>query len=48
MNTNRQLSRESVKRMISKAIVDRELLPGERIVETKIARELNVSQAPVR
>ena len=34
--------------MISKAIVNRELLPGERIVETKIAREMNVSQAPVR
>jgi len=48
MVSNRQLSKESVKRMISKAIIDKELLPGSRIVETKIARELNISQAPVR
>ena len=48
MENRRQLSKETVKSVISKAIIEKELLPGERIIETKIARELNVSQAPVR
>ena len=48
MVNKRQLSKETVKSVISRAIINRELLPGERIIETKIARELNVSQAPVR
>lgn len=37
-----------IKKYIEKKILTGELKPGERIVETKVAKELNVSQTPVR
>ena len=39
---------EGVKDRILTWILDGELAPGSRIVETRVARELGVSQAPVR
>jgi DNA-binding GntR family transcriptional regulator len=49
---NRSLTRvvlsEQVKEYIVEAILNGEFQPGERIVESALARELGVSQAPVR
>jgi DNA-binding GntR family transcriptional regulator len=39
---------ERVKEYIVEAVLSGELKPGERIVESSLARELGVSQAPVR
>lgn len=40
--------RNDVSRKIRESIFSNELKPGERIVETKLAKELGVSQSPVR
>jgi DNA-binding GntR family transcriptional regulator len=40
--------RDRISDLIRRAILRGELRPGERIVESRIARELGVSQAPVR
>lgn len=40
--------RMKVKRYIMSMITSGELKPGDRLVETRLAKELNVSQAPVR
>ena len=39
---------DSVRDYLRDQIISRELLPGERLIETRIAKELGVSQAPVR
>jgi DNA-binding GntR family transcriptional regulator len=39
---------DQVKDFIVGAILDGELLPGDRVVESALARELGMSQAPVR
>ena len=44
----RPLYRDQIRHAINKAIISGELKPGDRIVETKWARELGVSQSPVR
>jgi DNA-binding GntR family transcriptional regulator len=44
----RKVLRHEIKKIIADAIVNGDLAPGDRIIETKIARELEVSQAPVR
>ena len=44
----RKVLRHEIKKILSEAILNGEMAPGERIVETKIAKELKVSQAPVR
>ena len=38
----------SIKRILLDRIVKGELVPGERIVESRLAKELNLSQSPVR
>lgn len=40
--------KESIKQIIRGRIIENKLQPGQRIVETEIARELQVSQIPVR
>jgi DNA-binding GntR family transcriptional regulator len=40
--------REQVKDLLLQRILDGEYAPGERLVETRIAQELGISQAPVR
>jgi DNA-binding GntR family transcriptional regulator len=45
---NRSSLREQIKDVILQRIVEGSLEPGSRIVETRIAQELGVSQAPVR
>ncbi len=45
---SRTVLREQVKEVLLQRIVSGELLPGERLVETRIAQELGTSQAPVR
>lgn len=40
--------RSNIRDYIQKKIAEEVYLPGDRIVETQLARELNVSQAPVR
>jgi DNA-binding GntR family transcriptional regulator len=40
--------RDQVKDVLLQRIVDGEYAPGQRLVETQIARELSCSQAPVR
>jgi DNA-binding GntR family transcriptional regulator len=40
--------RQQIKDVILQRILDGEYLPGARLVETRIAQELRVSQAPVR
>ncbi|MBQ9331029.1 MAG: GntR family transcriptional regulator [Oscillibacter sp.] len=40
--------RSNIKDYIQQQIVEGAYRPGDRIVETRLARELNVSQAPVR
>ena len=44
----RSVLSEQVKDRLLKQIVDGELPPGSRIVETKVAKEFGTSQAPVR
>src|SRR5512132_2269653 len=44
----RRVLREEVRDHLMKAILDGHLAPGDRIVETRIAQEFGVSQAPVR
>ena len=44
----REVLSEGVKDRILTWILEGELAPGSRIVETRVARELGVSQAPVR
>ncbi|SHJ35268.1 DNA-binding transcriptional regulator, GntR family [Clostridium magnum DSM 2767] len=45
---SRTLFREEIRDRIIDAILSNELKPGERIVETRLAKELGVSQSPVR
>lgn len=40
--------RENVTNSIRKAIVNNKIKPGERVIESKIAKKLGVSQSPVR
>ncbi len=44
----RRVLREEIKEYLIDAILRRRLTPGDRIVETRIAQELGVSQTPVR
>lgn len=44
----RPLYRDEIRNAMKKAIMSGELKPGDRIIETKWARELGVSQSPVR
>src|SRR5215208_3280034 len=44
----RTVLREQVKDVLLERILRGELAPGERLVETRLARELGTSQAPVR
>jgi DNA-binding GntR family transcriptional regulator len=44
----RPLYRDEIRSSIKKAIMSGELKPGDRIIETQWARELGVSQSPVR
>lgn len=44
----RRVLREEIKEYLIDAILRRRLAPGDRIVETRIAQELGVSQTPVR
>jgi DNA-binding GntR family transcriptional regulator len=45
---SRTVLREQVKEVLLERILRRDLVPGERLVETRIAQELGTSQAPVR
>src|SRR5207253_3458723 len=45
---SRVVLREQVKELILARILGGEYVPGERLVETRIAQELGTSQAPVR
>lgn len=47
-NIKRTILRDEVKDYLLEAILNGDLKPEERIVETKVARHLKVSQAPVR
>jgi len=47
-STHRKVFREEIRRAIKEAIFTGKLQPGSRIIETFWARELGVSQAPVR
>lgn len=44
----RQSLSQDVADLIKKQMVDGELKPGDRIVESKLARELGISQTPIR
>jgi DNA-binding GntR family transcriptional regulator len=44
----RTVYREQIKQVLLERILDRVYAPGERIVETRVAREFGVSQGPVR
>jgi DNA-binding GntR family transcriptional regulator len=44
----RTVLREQIKEILLERILRGELEPGERLVETRLARELGTSQAPVR
>jgi DNA-binding GntR family transcriptional regulator len=44
----RTVLREQIKEILLERILRGELQPGERLVETRLARELGTSQAPVR
>jgi len=46
--SHRKVFREEIRRAIREAIFSGELKPGDRIIETFWAKELNVSQGPVR
>ena len=45
---SRTVLREQIKEILLERILRGELEPGERLVETRLARELGTSQAPVR
>ena len=45
---SRTVLREQVKELLLERILAHEYAPGDRLVETRIAQELGVSQAPVR
>ena len=40
--------KDTIKQFIRAKIIENRLQPGQRVVETEIARELKVSQIPVR
>lgn len=44
----RPLFRDEIKAVLLESIESGELLPGERIVETRLAKEYGVSQSPIR
>ena len=44
----RTVLREQIKELLLERILSHEYAPGDRLVETRIAQELGVSQAPVR
>ena len=46
--SHRQVFREEIRNAIREAIFSGELNPGDRIIETYWAKELGVSQGPVR
>src|SRR6188768_1357562 len=48
MTIPRTVLREQVKDVLLERILRGDLEPGERLVETRLARELGTSQAPVR
>jgi DNA-binding GntR family transcriptional regulator len=45
---SRTVLREQVHELLLQRILNHEYAPGERLVETRIAQELGISQAPVR
>jgi DNA-binding GntR family transcriptional regulator len=45
---SRRVLREQIKELLLERILAHEYAPGDRLVETRIAQELGVSQAPVR
>jgi DNA-binding GntR family transcriptional regulator len=45
---SRTVLREQVRELLLARILSHEYAPGERLVETRIAQELGISQAPVR
>lgn len=48
MMIERRTLRHEIKDYLLELIMSKQLLPGNRIVETRLAKELQVSQAPVR
>src|SRR5256714_14939341 len=48
LGVRRTVLREEVKNVLLERIISGHYAPGERLVETRIAQELGVSQAPVR
>jgi len=44
----RPLYSEEIREILKRAVINKELKPGERVVETRWAKQLGVSQAPVR
>src|SRR6478735_6062976 len=46
--TGRRVFREDVKEFLLDAILKGELQPGDRIIETRVAQQIGVSQGPVR
>jgi DNA-binding GntR family transcriptional regulator len=48
VTVERTVLREQIKEILLERILRGELEPGERLVETRLARELGTSQAPVR
>ena len=46
--SHRQVFREEIRNAIREAIFSGKLIPGDRIIETYWAKELGVSQGPVR
>ena len=48
MAVNRAMLRDQIKDVLLQRILDGEYSPGQRIVETRVAEEFGVSQAPVR
>src|SRR5919107_1910667 len=45
---NRAMLRDQIKEVLLERILDGRYSPGERVVETRVAEEFGVSQAPVR
>ena len=45
---SREMLSTKIKERIMQLVLEGELAPGDRVVETRIARELGVSQSPVR
>jgi DNA-binding GntR family transcriptional regulator len=45
---SRSMLRDQIRELLLARILDGEYAPGDRIVETQLAQELSVSQAPVR